>query len=189
MEQHPLPALATVAAAVDATLIVGAKHVPERRHEYDIGVSRMDNDRANVARVAQTDMLPSLAGVERFVDTVAVCEVAARTGLAGAHIDDIVIGVGDCDGANGCDLLLVEHRLPGDTGIGALPYTAGQAAEIPRRMVALYPAHRDDSPAPERFDQTPLHATEQISIHLTGGRCGVQRERKEPKRARERAKP
>src|SRR5205807_1010423 len=171
--QHPLPAPAAVAGAEDASFVVGSEHVPERGHECDIRVAGMDDDRANVTRIAQPDMLPGLAGVERFVDAITVGDVATRTGLAGAHIDDIVIGVGDCDGANRCDLLLVEQRLPGNPGVGALPYTAGHRAEIPRRRVARDSAHRDDSPAPERSDLTPLHATEQIRIDLTRGGCDV----------------
>src|ERR1700730_9113131 len=93
MEQHPLPALAAIAGAEDPALLVRAERVPECGDERDIRVSRINDDGADVPRVAQTEVLPGLAGIERLVDSVAIGDVAARAGLAGTHIDDVVIRV------------------------------------------------------------------------------------------------
>src|SRR5258708_23163255 len=109
-EQHTLPALAAVAGAEERALVIGAERVAERGDERDIRVSRVDDDGADVRGVAQTQVLPGPAGIEGLVYAVAIGDVAARAGLAGADIDDVVIRVGDRDRSNRGDLLLAEDH-------------------------------------------------------------------------------
>src|SRR5205085_1461034 len=161
-EQHPLPGLAAIPGAEDPALIVGPERVAERGDEHDIRVSRVDDDGADVPAVPQTQVLPGLAGIERLVYAVAIGDVAARAGLAGADIDDVVIRVGDRDRSDRGDLLLVEDRLPGAPGVGALPDPTGHRTEIPGCRIPRHAAHRHHSAAAERPDLPPFHAAEAL---------------------------
>src|SRR5205823_4944645 len=178
-EQHPLPALAAVPGAEDPALVVGPERVAERGDEHDIRVSRVDDDGADVPAVAQTQVLPGLAGIERLVYAVAIGDVAARAGLAGADIDDVVIRVGDRDRSYRGDLLLVEDRLPGAAGVGALPDPTGHRTEIPGRRIPRHAAHRHHPAAAKRTDLAPFHAAEELRIHLTGSQCRTRQQQQQ----------
>ena len=69
--QNLLPRPAAVAGAKHAALLVGTVRMPERRHEDAIRVSRVDDDGADLPRLAQAEMLPGLARVAGFIDAVA----------------------------------------------------------------------------------------------------------------------
>src|SRR5258705_82343 len=178
-EQHPLPGLAAVAGAEDPALLVGAERVPECGDERDVRVSRINDDGTDVARVAQTEVLPGLAGIERLVYPVAIGDVAARAGLAGADIDDIVIRVSDRDRAYRGDLLLVEDRLPGAAGVGALPDATGYRTEIPGRRITRNAAHGDRPATAERTDLAPFHGAEELRIDLAGRRCHARQQQQQ----------
>jgi hypothetical protein len=49
----------------------------ERRHVHDVGVPRMDDDLGDDVGLGQAHVRPSLAGVGRSVDAVALHDVAA----------------------------------------------------------------------------------------------------------------
>src|SRR5581483_980100 len=86
-----LPALAAVARAEDAAFGVGAVSMAERGHEDHVGVARIHNEAADVARVAESDVLPGLSTVLRLVHAIAVADVAANAGLPGANVDDVAV--------------------------------------------------------------------------------------------------
>ena len=44
----------------------------QRSNEGDIGILRVDDDRADVARIVQPDVLTVLAAIETFVNAVSV---------------------------------------------------------------------------------------------------------------------
>src|SRR5204862_248145 len=96
--------------------------------------------------VAQAVVLADVTGEA----AVAIGDVAARAGLAGADIDDVVIRVGDRDRSYRGDLLLVEDRLPRAAGVGALPDPTGHRTEIPGRRIPRHAAHRHHPAAAER---------------------------------------
>ena len=88
-EKHARPVLAAVVGAEDAALRVGAIGVAQCRHENALGIARIDEDAADLARVLQADLAPVLAAVGRFVHPVAMRDVGAHIGLAGADIDRV----------------------------------------------------------------------------------------------------
>src|SRR5262249_11664637 len=77
-----LPGCPAVSGAEDPALLVRPVCVPKCGHENHIRVPGVDNHGADVPRVLQANVLPGLAGVDRFVNAVAVADVAADTGLA-----------------------------------------------------------------------------------------------------------
>src|SRR5712692_4670196 len=65
------PRLAAVGGAEDAALGVRPVGVAQRGHEDDLRVARMHQDAADVARVAEPEMLPDLAAIGGLVNPVA----------------------------------------------------------------------------------------------------------------------
>src|SRR6185312_6113741 len=62
-KQHLVPGLATVPRAEDAAFGVVREGVADGRHIDDVGIGRIDVYRGDLARVAQADVLPGLAGI------------------------------------------------------------------------------------------------------------------------------
>src|SRR5579875_429142 len=64
----------------------------QRRNIDDIRIFGMNQNFPDRARVAQSDVFPGLSRVDRLVDAVALCDIAAQGRLAGAHVNHIGIG-------------------------------------------------------------------------------------------------
>ena len=63
----------------------------ERRDQNDVGISWIDNQRADLAAVSESDIFPGLARIDRFVNADSVSGVAANGRFTGAGVNDIVI--------------------------------------------------------------------------------------------------
>ena len=101
--------------------------VAERRDENDVRIFRMNDERADVARIFQADVFPIPAAIDRFINAVAVSDVAAQRRFAGAGVNRVVI-----DGATAIApieelILLIENRRPVRAAIGCFPNAAGDA--------------------------------------------------------------
>ena len=72
----------------------------ERRHQNDVCISWIDNERANLAAVLQPHILPRFTGIDRFEDTGTVGGIAANGRFTCPSIDHIVIGWRDRDRTN-----------------------------------------------------------------------------------------
>src|SRR6202022_4577131 len=99
--QHLVPMLAAIGGTKDAALGVRTKRVAERRDVDDVGIMRMTAKAADVARIAQADVLPALAAVSRTVHAVPMRDVVADAAFAGTHVQHVWVGVSDGHGANG----------------------------------------------------------------------------------------
>src|SRR5262249_33497079 len=128
-DQHLLPGLAAVGGAVDAALGVGAEGVAEDSSVGDVGVFRVDDHLPDLPLLFP-DVLPALAAVGGAVAAVAGGGVAADVGLARADVDDVGVGRGHSDGADGSNGLVVEDGFPGDARVGGLPDAAGGGARV-----------------------------------------------------------
>src|SRR5213078_421636 len=89
-----------------------------------VRVRGADDDRADVVRIAQTDVDPRLATVGRLVDAV-----AARF-LAGAGVQNLRVRRRDRQRADRSDASLVEDRRPGLSGVAGFPDAAAGRAEV-----------------------------------------------------------
>ena len=65
----------------------------------------------------QPDIFPGLSAVERFVDSVAMRDVAADASLSGSYINDVGIGLGDGDAADVAGAFLIEDGGPAGAAI------------------------------------------------------------------------
>ncbi len=76
-EQHFLPGLAAVFGPEHAALGIRPERVAEYGDVHEVGVRGMDADRADLARVPESDVGPCLAGVGGFVNAIPRRHVAA----------------------------------------------------------------------------------------------------------------
>src|SRR5439155_6059319 len=76
-------------------------------------------------------------------------------GLARPHVDDLRVGLGDGERADGGDRLAVEQRLPGEAGVGGSPYAPVHSAEVERRGVAGDAGRGQDPAATVGTDEPP----------------------------------
>src|SRR5437763_847952 len=84
-----VPRLAAVRRAKDAAFGVRAEQVPEGGGVNDVRVFGVDADAGQVARVAEANVLPRLAGVGGLPHTRAVRHVAADGLLPAADVDHV----------------------------------------------------------------------------------------------------
>ena len=138
----------------------------EGRDQHDVGIARVDDDRSDVARVFQSDIVPGPAGVGRFVNAVAVRDVAAQTGFAAARIKNVGVGVGHRDGADRRDALVIERRSPSQAAVGALENSSGNRAEVIGVGIAGNSGDGEHAAAAKRSDLPPLHAADNGRIDL-----------------------
>src|SRR5436853_3078473 len=124
------PGLAAVRAADHAALAGGAEGMAEGRDASDIGILRVDDQRADLAGVPEADVAPGPAAVDRLVDAIAVRHVAARGRLPGADIDDVRIGGRDGERAHGRDRCSVGQRPPRGAPVRRLPDSPRDRTEI-----------------------------------------------------------
>ena len=89
--ENPLPGLSAVLATEDAAFRVGPIRMAERGDVDDIGIGGVHANARDRLRIAQADVLPGLAGVGRFVHTVALHHVTAQFRLAHPDVDHIRI--------------------------------------------------------------------------------------------------
>ena len=100
----------------------------KRGHEHYVWIIRMNDERADLAGVAQPDIFPVLSGIDRFVNPGAVSGVTANGGFAGAHVNGVVIRGRDSDRADGRNVLLIKERRPVRAAIQRFPDSARNRA-------------------------------------------------------------
>src|SRR5580698_5690289 len=133
----------------------------ERADVHDVGIMRINDNAADLARVLQSDVCPGFAGVGRFVDAVAGAESGANVRLTGANVENVGIGWRDFDGANRRDGLAIENRSPSDAGIDRLPDSAIDSAEVEGDAIAGAGDCGHASTA-IRTDEPPLQRAETV---------------------------
>src|SRR5437879_13883965 len=96
----------------------------ERGDQNHVGITRIDDNAADLPRIAQADVLPGSAAVGGFVNAVTESDVRAHVGLTGSGINHVGISRRNGQGADRSNTLLLEERLPGLTAIACLPNAA-----------------------------------------------------------------
>ena len=104
----------------------------ERGDEDNVGVGGMQRDAADVAGVAQTDVIPGPSAVGRLVDAVAPRRALPVRRFAAAQPHDVGIRLEHRDGANRVDALAIEERLERHAVVRGLPQAAGRARDEER---------------------------------------------------------
>ncbi len=138
--------------------------------EDALGVLGIDDDGGNLLAVAQAGVLPSPAAVGGFVDSISGREIGALEPFAAADVDDVGVGRGHSDAADGASGLVVEDRLPGAAGVGGLPNTAVVDADVKQVRPAGHAGRAVGAPAAKRPNHPPAQLAVQIRIERAIGR-------------------
>src|SRR5258708_181918 len=150
------PMRSTVCGLVDAAFFVGTIGVTKRADIDDIRVSRVDHDPADLARVLQTDVGPSSAAINRFVNPVARREIRTNVGLARPNVDGLRVRWGYNDGADRADGLVVEDWRPNSSSVGRFPDASVDPTKIKCCGVARDASHGNHSTSAKWADETPF---------------------------------
>src|SRR5579862_10018921 len=86
LEKNLLPILAAIRCAEDATLRIWPVSMSQRGHESDVGILRIDDHLADNPAVAQSNIFPRFAAIERLVDSIDLRNVSPNACLAGSDI-------------------------------------------------------------------------------------------------------
>src|SRR5437016_1782960 len=165
-----LPGFAAVAGAEDAALVVRTVGMAESGYKSDIGIRRMDDDLADVARVFQPNVVPGLAAVVRTIDAIAERDVAANAGFAGTDINYIGIGIRDGDAADRGGGLLVEEGIPGNAAVRGFPNAASNGTKIVSVRLAHDSSYGKGPATAEWPDEAPFHSAVGLGINGTSDR-------------------
>ncbi len=121
----------------------------EGGHIDQVGVLGMDAHLGDTVGILQTTMRPGLPPVGRLVDPVAMRDVAPDGGLAHADVEDVGIGRGDGDGADGRGgEKAVGDILPIRPAIGGLPDPTGAGPKVEGRVLGRMSRHRHHATTP-----------------------------------------
>src|SRR6185503_2513257 len=154
-------ALAAILGAIDAALAVRPEDVAQHGGIDQVGIGRMNANTPDKLAVPESDVAPGAAGVGRFVHAVAVGDVEADRGLAGAGVDHVGIGRRHCDRADRrAAHETVRHAAPEHAAVDRLPDAAGAGAEIERHPVHGIARYRDHAAAARRTDAAPSQSIE-----------------------------
>src|SRR5438132_4662334 len=161
--EHALTGLASVARSADAALGGRSARLPAGRAVRGVRILRVDADLTDVARLLEPEMRPGLAGVGRPVDDITVRDVAADAALAHSNIDDVRIGQGDGDAANGRAFEeAIARVLPVLAAVHRLPHAAAGRAEVERVAILGIRCDRTHAPAAIRTCTAPFELVEEV---------------------------
>ena len=161
-----LPGFSAIHAAENSPLRIRSVGVAKCRDEYDVGVVRINDDRADVPRIRQAYIRPRLSRIERFVYAVAVGNIAADASFARARINYVRVGFGNGDASNRGDRFIIENRKPRESAVRGLPNAASYSSKIKNAGISGNADGRERSSAAKRPDLPPLQALQMRFIHV-----------------------
>ena len=170
--EEEVPGFAAVFAAVDAAVFGGAVWGTLGGDVDEVGVGGMDADACNGTGFGEAEVFPGAAGVGGFIDAIAVGGGDAADGvLAHADVDDVGVGRGDGDSADGRGFdEAIGDVAPGFAGVVRFVDASASGAEVVREGVVGDSGDGDGAAAAEGSDVAPFHGGE-------WGDLGVERER------------
>jgi len=146
------PMVAAIGGLIDAALVIGTVRMSKRADVNDVCILRIDDNTADLTRVAQADILPAHAAIGGAVHSVAGGEVGANVGFSSTDVNDFGIRGSDGNSADRSNGLTVEDGRPGYSRVRGLPDAATNRAEVKRAGIAGNSGGRDSAAAPERPD-------------------------------------
>src|SRR5215831_3511677 len=130
----------------------------ERGDKQPIRILGIDKDGRDLQRVAQSEVRPRFAAIERFVNAVADGKVGALQSLAAAYVNNVGIGRSQRDRADRAGRLIVEERLPGAAVVVRLPHAAIIHADVEDVRLCRNARRAHRSAAAEWSDITPAES-------------------------------
>ena len=69
----------------NAALLIGTPQMPQRRDVHHVRIPRIDTNSSDVLRIFETQVLPVLAAIGGFVNSIAPGNTGSRVGFSGAY--------------------------------------------------------------------------------------------------------
>src|SRR5713226_6804577 len=173
--ENLLPGLAAVERTEHAALGVRPVGMSLGRDEQAIGIFGIDDDGCDLLRVAQSEMLPGVARVGRFVDSVAYGKIGTTQAFSTANVDYVWAQGSNGERSDGtCRLivfwLVIEDRIPGAAEVRRLPNPAVIRRHVEDIRLARDALNRDGAAAAKRADQSPVKLLVQRRVIRLGGK-------------------
>ncbi len=170
---RPIPA--AVRAAENTAHVHELVDVALCRDQHQVRILRIDEDRRDLLRFVEPQVLPRLAGVDGLVHPVPLIDAAAGDEITHADVNDVGIGRRDLHRSDRrCLLHGIEDRIPRRAGARRLPHAAKRKPDIERAGLADHSADGRDASAAERTDHAPLQARDEVRLERRGRAEGEQ---------------
>ena len=135
--EHLAPVLAAVSGLENAAVRVRRKGVAQRRHQHHVRIVRVHPHHANVPRVVESNVLPALAGIQRFINTLALIYCTTNVAdVARANVDNFRFRRRYGNGPDGSHMLLIEDRSPDHATVHGFPHAATGRSHVIDRWIA-----------------------------------------------------
>ena len=155
--KHLLPGLSAIERAINSALSVRAVRMSHGRYKHTIRIVRIDEDGADLLRVTQSKVLPGLAGIGGFVDSISYREIGPAQSFAAAHVNDVRIRRCDRQSPDGAGRLIVEDRSPCVAKVSGLPDTAIVGRHVKHILLSRNACDGHRAPASKWADHAPAH--------------------------------
>jgi hypothetical protein len=146
-KKNSLPRLAAVTGLVQPAILVRTIQSAQDADIDNVRILGMNKDAANLKRLPQSHVGPTLAAIGRFVHAISIGHGVARIALAGTDPDDVFVRLRHAHIADRHRRLVVELMLEGDAVIGRLQQTAGSSGHPVGGRIGLVDGQRGDTSA------------------------------------------
>src|SRR5215472_397907 len=140
--------------------------MPFSRYEHAARLLGIDEDGGDLLGIAETQMLPGLAGIHGFIDTIAGRKVRTLQSFAAANIKDVRIRGSNRDDAHRTRILIVKNRKPGVPKIRSFPNSPIYRSHVKNVGLMRHASYAHGASTAERPDQTPSHIREKFLVVL-----------------------
>ena len=181
--QRARPGASAIGGAIKPAVATGAPHRALRGHVRDVRVARVQLNASDVHARGEAHVLPRLPAVRALVHAVTPPHALAAGALAGAHPNDLRIGLEHGHIANGVHRR-IERRRPGHPIVLGAPESTGSAGHVPRARIGLDDVHVDHTAAHGGGADVPQAERPQISRREGRRRLGGHDGRKGPEQGR-----
>ena len=100
-------------------------------------------------------MNPGFPAVYGLINSVAVLAIDTNASLAGPHVDDVRVGLGDGYRADGSHVLFIEDGLPNHAAVRRLPKSSPGRSEVIDLGISRNPGDAENPAASIGSYQSP----------------------------------
>ena len=153
--------------------------MPLRRHKQAIGIFRVHNDRRDLLRVPQSQMLPAPPRVDRLVNPIPNGKIWPPQALSTANINRVRIRRRDRQRSDRTSRLIVEDRIPSPAKVVRLPNSAIVRRHIKDIRLPRNSRNSHRASAAKRPNRTPVQFLVHCRVVLLGEKRARQKQHAE----------
>src|SRR5579859_4374171 len=166
MEQHFLPVSASIFRTKDAALLVRSISVTQCGHEDAVCVMRIHQDPSDLARIAQSNLLPGFSRLRGLVHPISNGNGRTHVRFPGTYINDVGVRWRRSNRSNRGNRLRVKNRLPCAACVVRFPNAAAHTSKIVGVRLPSHASDRQHASATKRSNRAPTQLLEKLRIDL-----------------------